>query len=151
MSVLTEETSTQATLDRVEEIEDVAMSFPREDPRRERLLRVARAELAAIATVRPRTAAVLLGLNEKTVRAWVAEGVLTPATSSPRLLLDPVTLHEVWHLVRDLREAGTTRGLLDEVYRRLSDAAILEREDLQVSLAQMRRGEGRMAVPHRAS
>jgi hypothetical protein len=151
MSVLTEETSTQATLDRVEEIEDVAMTFPPDDPRRDRLFRVARAELAAAAPVRPRTAAALLGLNEKTVRAWVAEGALAATTTSPRLLLDPVTLHEVWHLVRDVREAGTTRGLLDEVYRRLSDAALLDRDDLQTSLAQMGRGEGRVVVPRRAS
>jgi DNA-binding transcriptional MerR regulator len=150
MSVLAEETSTQATLDRVEEIEDVAMTFPADDPRRERLLRVARAELAATAPVRPRTAAALLGLNEKTVRAWVAEGVLTAATTSPRLLLDPATLHEVWHVVRDLREAGTTHGLLDEVYRRLSDAALLARDDLKASLAQMARDEGRVVVPRRA-
>jgi hypothetical protein len=150
MSVLTEETSTQATLDRVEEIEDVAMTFPADDPRRERLLRVAHAELAAAAPVRPRTAAGLLGLNEKTVRAWVTEGVLSAAATSPRLLLDPVTLHGVWHLVRDLRDAGANRGLLDEVYRRLSDAALLERDDLQSSLAQMGRGEGRVAVPRSA-
>jgi hypothetical protein len=150
VSVLTEETSTQATLDRVEEIEDVAMTFPADDPRRERLFRVARDELTAAAPVRPRTAAALLGLNEKTVRAWVAEGVLAATSTSPRLLLDPVTLHDVWHLVRDIREAGTTRGLLDEVYRRLSDAALLERDDLQSSLAQMGRGEGRVAVPRRA-
>ena len=33
----------------------------------------------------------------------------------------------MWHLVLKLRAAGNTRGLLDEVYRRLSDAALLDR------------------------
>jgi hypothetical protein len=44
-----------------------------------------------------------------------------------------------------------TRGLLDEVYRRLSDTTLLDRDDLRASLAQMGRGEGRVVVPRRAS
>jgi hypothetical protein len=46
--------------------------------------------------------------------------------------------------VSDLKQAGMTRGLLDEVYRRLMDQSLLDREDLQESLDQMRRGEGRI-------
>jgi hypothetical protein len=59
------------------------------------------------------------------------------------MLLEASRLHEVMHLVADLRRAGKTRGLLDEVYRRLADQALLDRADLSVSLTQMSQGEGR--------
>jgi hypothetical protein len=58
------------------------------------------------------------------------------------MLLDASRLHEVLHLVSDLRRAGKNRGLLDEVHRRLSDQSLLERTDLATSLEQMHRGEG---------
>jgi len=48
----------------------------------------------------------------------------------------------VQHLLQDLRGAGRTTGLLDEVFRRLTDAAWQDNPDLAESLAQMRRGEG---------
>ena len=146
MSVATETKVAQATWERVEEIEAIAATLPEADERRARLLSLAHKELAACAPVRPRIAADLLGVTEKTVRAWVAEGVLSAAVTSPRLLVEPERLHEVVHLVRELRAAGATRGLLDEVYRRLADQALLEDPDLIESLAQMRRGQGVVLV-----
>ncbi len=146
MSVATELRAVLDTLDRVKDIESVADTLPEADERRSRLREVVRKEWAATAPVRPRTAAQILGLTEKTVRAWASEGVLTTTAHKPRLLLEPERLHTVWHLIRDLREAGKTRGLLDEVYRRLSDQALLERDDLAESLAQMRRGDGRLVA-----
>jgi hypothetical protein len=90
----------------------------------------------------------LLSLSEKTVRGWADEGVLTRAEGSfSRLLLDMVRVHQVMHLVRDLRAAGKTAGLLDEVHRRLVDATWLNREDLAESLEQMRRGQGTTRIP----
>ena len=86
----------------------------------------------------------ILQLTEKTVRDWAAEGVLTVHQHRPRLLLDADRLHRVSHLVADLRRAGRTRGLLDEVYRRLADDALAGRDDLAESLAEMRGGEGRV-------
>lgn len=141
MPVLTEERAVLATLERVEEIETVAATFDKDDDRRVTLCRVVEDTLASTPPVRPRIAASILGLTEKTVRSWVDEGVLASTTKSPRLLLDATRLHEVLHLVRDLRAAGKKRGLLDEVYRRLTDSALLDREDLAESLEQMRRGE----------
>ena len=73
-----------------------------------------------------------------------AEGVLTMHQHRPRLFLDADRLHRVSHLVADLRRAGRTRGLLDEVYRRLADDALAGRDDLAESLAEMRRGVGRV-------
>lgn len=133
-----------ALFSRVERIEDVAGTLPADDPRRRTLTVVARQELSAADPVRPVIAADLLEMTEKTVRAWVAEGVLTARVQRPRLLLDPGRLHDVLRLVRELKAAGKRRGLLDEVYGRLADAALLERDDLQLSLEQMRRGEGRV-------
>lgn len=144
MSVNVEQDRVYALFSRVEQIEDVADTLPADDPRRRTLAAVARQELSAADPVRPIIAAGLLELTEKTVRAWVSEGVLTARVERPRLLLDPGRLHDVLHLVRELKAAGKSRGLLDEVYRRLADAALLEREDLRVSLEQMRRGEGRV-------
>lgn len=142
MSVATEHARVDAMFSRLDEIEGVAESLPRDDPRRATLWQVVMSELASADPIRPSIAAELLSLNEKTVRTWVDEGVLTAATKRPRVLLDATRVHEVLLLVRDLREAGKTRGLLDEVFRRLSDAALLERDDLQESLAQMSRREG---------
>ena len=147
--VAAEERQIRELLDRVEELEEIAASFPEQDDRRTRLLCVARDTLRDVGPVRPVVAARLLDLTEKTIRAWSDEGVLAKASESPRLLLDAEQVHRVWHLVRELRAAGKSRGLLDEVYRRLTDAALLERDDLQESLAQMRRGEGTVLVPRR--
>jgi hypothetical protein len=57
----------------------------------------------------------------------------------------------VSHLVGDLRRAGQKRGLLDEVYRRLVDDALAERDDLAESLAQMHRGVGRVVRPSQST
>jgi DNA-binding transcriptional MerR regulator len=138
-------------LARVEAIEEVAATLDGRDERRRTLESVVVASLRAAPPIRPGVAALLLDLSERTVRAWAHEGVLRPArTESPRLLLDPERLHDVLHLVRDLREAGRTTGLLDEVHRRLVDATWLDREDLIDSVAQMRRREGRVSVPGKA-
>jgi DNA-binding transcriptional MerR regulator len=144
MSIAIEERRMRSLFDRVEAVEDVARTLPAGDERRAKLLAVSSATLADEATVRPVIAARLLGLSEKTVRAWAAQGVLTVAQRAPRLLLDVQSVHAVSHILRDLREVGKDRDLLDEVWRRLSDAALLERRDLQESIEQMRRGEGRV-------
>lgn len=151
-AVAAETTQAAELMERVETLESVARSLPDQDDRRSRLLRLVEKDLASAAPLRPRVAAQLLGLSEKTVRAWVEEGVLLVAdTSSPRLLLDVERVHDVLHFVKDLRAAGATVGLLDEVHRRLVDAAWFDRADLAESVEQMRRGEGHViaAAPQR--
>ena len=142
-AVAIETTSAVELMERIETLESVAHSLPDGDARRSQLLDLVEKDLASAPPLRPRVAAQLLGLSEKTVRAWVEEGVLLRSqTSSPRLLLDVERVHDVLHLIKDLRDAGNTSGLLDEVYRQLVDASWLERGDLRESVAQMRRGEG---------
>lgn len=139
---MAEEARIRHLFDQVEIVESVAATFEKVDERRERLMASARGVVAAVEPIRPRIAAKMLGVSERTVRTWVEEGLLHRAElPSRRLLLDPTRLHEVMHLANDLREAGRDRNLLEAIWWRLTDQALLEREDLQESLAQMRRGE----------
>ena len=147
MSIAVEEQRIRSLFDRVETVEDVARTLPEDDERRAKLLAVSDAALAEEGTVRPVIAARLLGLSEKTVRAWANQGVLAVAQRAPRLLLDVRSVHEVSHILRDLRAVGRDRDLLDEVWRRLSDAALLEHPGLRESIEQMRRGEGQVLRP----
>lgn len=149
MTIAIEERRMRSLFDRVEAVEDVARTLPEDDERRATLLQVSHAALADEGTIRPVIAARLLGLSEKTVRAWAAQGALTVAQRTPRLLLDVQSVHVISHVVRDLRALGKDRDLLDEVWRRLSDAALLERPDFSESLGQMRRGEGTVLRPLR--
>jgi hypothetical protein len=147
MTIAVEEKRVRSLFERVEAVEEVAETLADGDERRAKLLAVSNAALAEEGTIRPVIAARLLGLSEKTVRAWAAEGVLTIAQRTPRLLLDVQSVHAISHIVRELRSLGKDRDLLDEVWRRLADAALLERGDLQESIGQMRRGEGRVLRP----
>jgi hypothetical protein len=149
VTIAIEERRVRSLFDRVEAVEDVARTLPEDDERRATLLQVSQAALADEGTIRPVIAARLLGLSEKTVRTWAAQGALTVAQRTPRLLLDVQSVHVISHVVRDLRALGKDRDLLDEVWRRLSDAALLERPDFSESLGQMRRGEGTVLRPLR--
>jgi hypothetical protein len=149
VTIAIEERRVRSLFDRVEAVEDIARTLPEDDERRATLLQVSHAALADEGTIRPVIAARLLGLSEKTVRAWAAQGALTVSQRTPRLLLDVQSVHVISHIVRDLRALGKDRDLLDEVWRRLSDAALLERPDFSESLGQMRRGEGTVLRPLR--
>jgi len=147
LTIAVEEKRLRSLFERVEVVEDVARTLPEGDERRARLLAVSDSALAEEGTIRPIIAARLLGLSEKTVRAWAAAGALAVAQRSPRLLLDVRSVHVVSHLISELRAAGQDRDLLDQVWRHLEDAALLDRADLHESLDQMRRGEGRVLRP----
>jgi len=147
VTLAVEEARVRKLFDLVEAAEEAANSLDPDNELRTRLFRAAHAVLADEATIRPVIAADLLGLSEKTVRAWAAKGVLTVVRRNPRMLLDTVSVHLVSHLVRDIRAAGKDRDLLDEVWQRLSDQALLDRDDLKESLEQMRQGKGRVLRP----
>ena len=72
MSVSTEEQRILSLFERVEVIEEVASTLPEDDARRAKLLAVSRDALAEEGSVRPVIAAKVLGLSEKTVRAWAS-------------------------------------------------------------------------------
>jgi len=83
VTIAIEERRVRSLFDRVEAVEDVARTLPEDDERRATLLQVSRAALADEGTIRPVIAARLLGLSEKTVRAWAAQGALTVAQRTP--------------------------------------------------------------------
>jgi hypothetical protein len=147
LTIAIEERRLRSLFERVEVVEDVARTLPEDDERRAKLLAVSDSALAEEGTIRPVIAARLLGLSEKTVRAGASAGVLTVAQRSPRLLLEVRSVHAVSHLISELRAAGQDRDLLDQVWRRLQDEALVHRDDLRESLDQMRRGEGRVLRP----
>jgi DNA-binding transcriptional MerR regulator len=145
MTLAAEEARIKHLFDRVEKVEEVAAAPNLDDKQRAVLQEVAHQALLEGGPVRVSIAAQILDLSERTVRSWAKEGVLVAAESpSSRVLLDPECLHEVLHLIRDIRARGRDRNLLEHVWYRLSDQALRERTDLQDSLAQMRRGEGRL-------
>jgi len=142
MSVAAEKEQTERLLANVEAIEEVAGTLPSGAPGRSKLYDVAERTGIFIGGRDALVAADLLDLTEKTVRAWASEGVLLVSEQEPTMRLEPRRVHEVMHLVREIRRIGRTRGLLDEVHRRLTDQALLERDDLVESLDQVVRGEG---------
>jgi hypothetical protein len=123
MTIAVEEARLRSSLRHIETIESVSATLPTDDERRRQLETTAHEMIAELEPVRVEIAARLLHISDKTVRAWVQEGALIAAVEEPRLLLDPERLHQVMHLVQDLRAAGQTRGLLYLVWRRLSDQA----------------------------
>jgi hypothetical protein len=141
VSVAAEEQRIRSLFERVEVIEEVAGTLPEHDDRRARLLAVSRDALAEEGTVRPVIAAKILGLSEKTVRAWASAGLLSARQKSPRLLLDVPSVHEISHILRALRADGLDRDLLEHVWHRLEDRALLDRADLRESIGQLGRGE----------
>ena len=64
--------------------------------------------LAHAEPVRATIASKILGVDEKTVRAWAKEGLLASAKGRPRLMLEAERLYAVATLVQDLRRAGRT-------------------------------------------
>lgn len=139
---LTEEREMLTTLlDDVATLHEVAGTLPAGDERAQALESVADRRLASAPGMRTSIAAAVLGLSEPTVRAWVRRGILRTRSHKPRLLLDPASVLDVRQLVDELRHAGRTRDLLDEVYNRLADEQLLTDRDLAESLAQMHRGE----------
>ncbi|WCD91342.1 hypothetical protein KPP03845_200303 (plasmid) [Streptomyces xanthophaeus] len=141
-----EEIKVKRLFDRLEKVEEVAEKIARREPDEAASLRgVVQETLAEAGPVRVSVAAALLEFSDHTVRTWIEEGLLTAVAKRP-LRVDPARLHQVLHLVRDLRDAGHKRGLLDAVWYRLQDSALLERGDLQQSLAEMREGDLRPAM-----
>jgi DNA-binding transcriptional regulator YdaS (Cro superfamily) len=123
VTLAVEERRVRSLFERVETVEGVAGTLAADDERRATLLAVSNSALSEEATIRPVIAARLLGVSEKTIRAWAADGVLRVAARKPRLLLDVHAVHVISHILRDLRTRGRDRHLLEEVWRRLSDDA----------------------------
>jgi DNA-binding transcriptional MerR regulator len=143
MTVSTEQKRALTQVERIEQLEDVVVSLDDSDPRRTKINTVVMSEIKELSPMRATIAAQLLDVSEKTVRAWVEAGVLTPQTRSPRLLIDPARVIEARRIVRELRSKGRVHDLLDELYFQLSDRDLVRSAEFVRSAEQMRRGEGR--------
>jgi len=131
----------EKVLSRVGTLERIARRISEDDQSRAELLRVSRDVLGDLDPIPVSVAAPLLGVSEPTVRSWTRRGLLVYADAQDNGL-DVHRLYEVIALVRELRAAGQTHDLLNKVWQRLADNAVLERSDLRESLVQMRRGDG---------
>lgn len=132
---------------RVDDVLDVARSIEGDRPREAaRLFAASHGALTCAAGVRVPIAARILLVSDKTVRAWVEEGLLTPRVARPRLLINPERLHQVLHFLGDLRAAGQDRDFRNNLWAKLSDAPLLDRADLAESVAQMQAGNVRPAL-----
>jgi hypothetical protein len=129
-----EETAVRDLFARVDEVLDVAHSIEGDRPQEAaRLVRVSHDALSSAEPVRVPIAARILLVSDKTVRAWVDDGLLTSRAVRPRLLLDAERLHTVLRFLDDLRTAGQDRDFRDNLWNRLRDEALLSRSDLAES------------------
>lgn len=137
-----EERAALALFDQAQRLDGVAAST-HETGTRDTVREVVQDLLAHAEPVRATIASKILGLDEKTVRAWVKEGLLIPVREKPRLMLEAERLYTVATLVQDLRRDGHARNLVESVWYRLQDRGLLENDQLIDGLRQMERGEGR--------
>lgn len=141
------EVQVREAFSRVERVERIAQQIEDTVPEQaEELLEVATEAVASIGPVKLSLAAALLALSDNTVRAWVDQGVLQPVPGSSPAAVDPVRLHQVMHVVHELRAAGRNRDMLTAVWYRLQDQALLDREDLTESLQELRAGRKKTAL-----
>jgi DNA-binding transcriptional MerR regulator len=141
-----EETAVRDLFARVDEVLDVAHSIEGERPQEAaRLVHASHGALSSAEPIRVPIVAKILLVSDKTVRAWAEDGLLTPRAVRPRLLLDAERLHVVLRFLGDLRAAGQDRDFRDNLWNRLQDEALLDREDLAESLSEMNAGNVRPA------
>jgi hypothetical protein len=142
-----EESAVRDLFARVDEVIEVAHSIEGDRPQEAaRLVQVSHGALSSAEPVRVPIAARILLVSDKTVRAWVEDGLLTPSTVRPRLLLDAERLHAVLRFLDELRAAGQDRDFRDNLWNRLRDEALLDRADLAESRSQMNAGNVRPAL-----
>lgn len=142
-----EESALRDLFARMDEVLDVAHSIEGDRPQdAARLVCASRGVLSSAEPVRVPIAARILLVSDKTVRTWAGEGLLTPRSVRPRLLIDAERLHAVLHFLGDLRAAGQDRDFRDSLWNRLQDEALLDRADLAESLAEMNAGNVQPAL-----
>ncbi len=111
---------------RARRLESIAGRISGDDADRAELLQVSRDVLTDLDPLPVSVAAPLLGVSEPTIRSWVRRGLLIYADEHGGGL-DVPRLYDVISLVRDLRAAGHNHDLLNKVWHRLADSAVLER------------------------
>jgi DNA-binding transcriptional ArsR family regulator len=129
----------------VEVVDDLLMlgelAANEDDPGRRRALDVVRGHVAD----RDRGAkvsevALVLGISQPTVRAWIEAGVLESRGDATPVRVDLLSLVAVRRALDLLREHGHDRNLLVAVMRILRDRAVLDGEGVREGLADLAEG-----------
>lgn len=133
----------EATFDAVDKLDEQAVVIEQTLPEQAREIQsVMSSMLSWVPPLGAVQASKILQVDRKTITHWAEQGLLVEVDDgTPRRKFDPLRVHQVRHVVRQLREAGRSRNLLDAIWFRLEDQAVLEREDLARSLQQMRDGD----------
>jgi DNA-binding transcriptional MerR regulator len=115
---------------------------------RKKVISIRRRRLADAPSVRLSVASEMLNLSIPTIRAWTDRGLLDeiPDTSPRRVSLGSVL--EVRPVVRELRDLGRDRNLLEAVLARVEDDQVLSDHRVRRSLDEMARGELIDITPH---
>lgn len=125
----------------IDDLEGLEKSLGRNEDARLRVVRLRRRRLAEAPSVRLSVAGKLLSLSVPTIRAWIDRGLLDEISdSSPRRVTLRSVL-EVRPLVRELRELGRDRNLLEAVLAQAEDKRALSDRKLQRSLDEMHSGK----------
>jgi hypothetical protein len=144
-TVAAQKHDTLAMFAHVERLEEIAAGLDERDaPAARKLYELADEVVSAVSPVRISIAADLLKVSRVTVQAWCRRGVLKAAEPSKVAVrtLDPHRLHDVLHLVKELRELGEKPGgLAEQVWYRLEDRALADSEELQKGLEAWRSGD----------
>ncbi|TWF94841.1 MerR family transcriptional regulator [Saccharopolyspora dendranthemae] len=134
----------EATFDAVDKLDEQVVVIEQTLPEQAREIQsVMSSMLSQVPPLGTVLASRLLEVDRKTVAHWADQGLLVEVDegTSHRRRFDPLRLHQVRHVVRQLRSAGQSRNLLDAIWFRLEDQAVLDREDLARSLQQLRDGD----------
>ncbi|WP_345368260.1 hypothetical protein [Saccharopolyspora cebuensis] len=132
------------TFDRAEVLDRTAVEVSWQLPEQARKIQsVMRGMLEDVPPVTVVTASRLLNINRKTVAEWADRGLLIEVRTfdGRRRHFEPIRLHQVRHVVRQLHAAGQSRHLVDTIWYHLEDQTVLDREDLRTSLQQMHDGD----------
>lgn len=131
-TVAAEKHETLVMFAHVEKLEAIANRVDQSDETSaQELYDLAESVVGQVPPVRIAVAAELLDVTKVTIKSWCQRGILARAESSmtPVQTLDPHRLHEVWHIVRDLREIGSKPGnLAEQIWHRLEDRQVTESE-----------------------
>lgn len=111
-----------------------------DDQERRRLDRVRRHVAQREPGAKVAEAALVLGVSQPTVRAWVASGVLTTVADAKPLRVDVLALAETKRALDLIREHGDDRHLLVHVMRTLRDRAALDGEGVREGLDDLAAG-----------
>jgi hypothetical protein len=141
MSPTEELTAAERVARDIDELDALEASVRRNRDARARVERLRRRRLEEAPSVRLSVAAAMLELSLPTIRSWISRGLLEdlPNVSPRQVTLESVlTLRPV---LRELRELGQDRNLLEALMARTEDRQILASRRLSKSLEEMRRGE----------